>query len=109
MVYIVNGKEVEYLHVDKKINGDIVVEYDEKFNLITAHTGTIMEKVRNNGLDCHIFKELKHNIIEIWLYDMHDINGILYSLGVPHGCYEVLHDDKIVVIDTPIYEELCGF
>lgn len=106
MIYKVNGKEVEYLNIIKEPNGDIIVEYDEKFNLVNAHMGVIMQKLRDNGLKCHVFKELKYNIILIWLNHIEDIHGILHSLNIPHGCYDVNYNDMIVTIDVPIYEQL---
>ena len=38
---MVNGEEVEYLHIHEDLNGDIIVDYDEKFNLVKAHVGEI--------------------------------------------------------------------
>ena len=103
--YIVNDKEVEYLHIEEKPDGTIKVQYAEKFNLVTAHMGVIMEKLRDNGLNgVHVFKRLKYDIIDIWLKDINQIHGVLGALNVPHACYEVLYDDAIIVIDTPLYE-----
>lgn len=104
--YIVNNKEVEYLHIEQKMDGTTIVTYEEKFNLVTAHMGVIMQKLRDNDLNgVHVFKDLKHEIISILLDDLSQANGVLYSLNVPHACYEILYDDAIIVIDTPMYEK----
>ena len=103
--YIVNNKEVEYLHIEERHDGTTVVTFEEKFNLINAHMGVIMQKLCDNGIDgVHVFKRLKHNIIDIWLKDINQIHGVLGALNVPHACYEVMYDDAIIVIDTPLYE-----
>ncbi len=104
--YIVNDREVEYLHIEEKPDGTIKVHYAEKFNLVTAHMGVIMDKLRDNGLNSvHVFKDLKYDIIQIWLKDINQIHGVLGALNVPHACYEVLYDDAIIVIDVPLYEQ----
>lgn len=103
--FIVNNQEVEYLRI-KEENDAIIVEYDEKFNLITAHMGVIMEKLRDNGLyGVLVFKDLKHHIISIWLDDINQVAGVLHSLHIPPLTYEVLYDDLILVVDTPLLEQ----
>ena len=104
--FIVNDKEVEYLHISEDHDGTIRVEYEEKFNIITAHMGVIMERLRGNGLwGVHVFKRLEYDIIEILVKSEDQIVGTLHALGIPHACYEVLYDDLIIVIDTPLLEK----
>lgn len=103
--YIVNNKEVEYLHIEERRDGTTIVTFEEKFNVITAHMGFIMQKLRDNNLDgVLVFKDLKHGIISIWLKDIDQVHGTLHALNVPHACYEVLYDDLIIVIDVPRLE-----
>lgn len=108
-MYIVNGKKVEYLHIIEERNGDIIVEYDETFNLVKAHMGVIMQRLYDNDFtDVHVFKNLKYRIITIQLHDIAQLHGVLYALSVPPGTYEILYDDESVVIDTPEYERAIG-
>ena len=63
-MYIVNGKKVGYLDIHKDPNGDTIVNYDEKFNLVKVHMGVIMKKLHDNGINhVHVSKDLKHRII----------------------------------------------
>lgn len=101
MTYIINGEEVEYLHIKNSFDGDIIVTYSEKFNLVTAHMSEIMKKLRQNNLNHSlVFKDLKHHIISITYKDLNDINGILHIFNIPYGAYEVLEEDRIIVVDT---------
>ena len=69
--YIVNDKEVEYLHIEEKHDGTTIVHYEEKFNIVTAHMGVIMEKLRDNNLNgVLVFKDIKHDIISILLKEI---------------------------------------
>lgn len=104
--YIVNNKEVEYLHIEENHDGTIEVHFEEKFNIVTAHMSVIMARLRENNLKCQVFKDLKHNIISLWLQSITDVNGVLHVLSVPHACYEVLYEDAIVVIDVPKLQEI---
>lgn len=109
MVFVVNGEEVEYLHIHEDPNGDIIVDYNEKFNLVKAHVGAIMERLRNNGIDhVHVSKNLKYRIISIWLDDLSQLHSVLHVLDIPSLCYELMVDDNILVIDTPDYEKAIG-
>ena len=109
MVFVVNGEEVEYLHIHEDPNGDIIVDYDEKFNLVKVHVGVVMEKLRDNGINhVHISKNLKYKIISIWLDDLSQLHSVLHVLDIPPLCYELMVDDNILVIDTPDYEKAIG-
>lgn len=109
LVFVVNGEEVEYLHIHEDPNGDIIVDYDEKFNLVKAHVGVVMEKLRDNGINhVHISKNLKYRIISIWLDDLSQLHSVLHVLDIPLLCYELMVDDNILVIDTPDYEKAIG-
>ena len=109
MVFVVNGEEVEYLHIHEDLNGDIIVDYDEKFNLVKAHVGEIMKKLRNNGINhIHVSKNLKYRIISIWLDDLLQLHSVLHVLDIPPLCYEIMDEDNILVIDTPEYERAIG-
>ena len=105
--YIVNDKEVEYLHIEEKPDGTTVVTFEEKFNLIHAHMGEIMKRLRENGLDgVHVIKYLhKYNVIIIDLMTIDQLTGALHSLDVPFGVYEVNYEDAVVTVDIPKYEE----
>ena len=96
----VNGEEVEYFHIEEKLDGTTEITFSKQFNIIDAHMGDIMKRVRDNGLECQVFKDFKHDIIMIWLYRLDDLHGVLYSLNIPAGCYEV--DDDMIVIDIPV-------
>lgn len=86
-MYIVNGKKVEYLHITEEKNGDIIVNYDEKFNLVKAHMGVIMKKLHDNGINhVHVSKDLKHRIISIWLDDLLQLHSVLHVLDIPLLC-----------------------
>lgn len=101
MTYIINGKEVEYLHIQNSLDGSITVTYSEKFNLVEAHMSEIMKRLRQNNLNHSlVFKDLKHRIISITYRETNDINGILHIFNIPYGAYEVLEDDKIIVVDV---------
>ena len=110
MGFFINGKKVEYLHIEYDFGGDekhTFVTYSEKFNLATAHMGDIMQRLRKNNLNnVLVFKDVKHKIISITYRDKSQVTGILHSLGLPYGCYEVLENDRIVVVDIPVLEEL---
>lgn len=108
-MYIVNGKKVEYLYIHNDSNGDVIVDYDEKFNLVKAHVGVIMKKLHDNGINhVHVFKDLKHRIISIWLDDLSQLHSVLHVLDIPPLCYEIMDEDNILVIDTPEYEKAIG-
>lgn len=109
MTFIVNGKKVEYLHIYEDPNGDITVNYDEKFNLVKAHMGVIMKKLHDNEINhIHVSKDLKHRIISIWLDDLLQLHSVLHVLDIPPLCYEIMDEDNILVIDTPEYERAIG-
>lgn len=100
--YTVNGEEVEYFHLAEKPDGTTEIIFTKKFNIVDAHMGDIMKRVRDAGLQCQVFKDLPHEIIMILLYNMDDLHGVLHSLSIPPGCYELYPEDKLVVIDTPV-------
>lgn len=105
MRYIVNNQEVEYLHIEQK-KDKIIVHFEEKFNLTTAHHGVIMQKLRDNrlhGIQVFTGDIQHHNIIEIWLKDENQLHGVLHALSIPHACYEFIKEDLILVIDVPDY------
>lgn len=106
--YIVNNTEVEYLHIEEMPDGTTVVTFEEKFNLINAHMGEIMKRLRDNGLDgIHVIKYLhKYNVIIIDLVNIDQLTGALHSLDIPYGCYEVDYNDCLITIDIPDYEKL---
>jgi hypothetical protein len=110
MAFFINGKEVEYLHIEYDYDGDekdTIVTYSEKFNLATAHMGDIMQRLRKNNLNnVLVFKDFKHEIISITYRDVGQVSGILHSLGLPYGCYEVLENDRIIVVDIPVLDRL---
>ena len=109
MTYIVNGVEVEYLHIENNTNGDTVVSYSKQFNIVNAHMGEIMKKLRDNGIyHVHVFKDLKHRIISIWLDNLSQLHSVLHVLDIPPLCYEIMEEDNIIVIDTPEYEKAIG-
>lgn len=105
MTYIINGEEVEYLHIENTHDGNIIVTYAEKFNLVTAHMGEIMKKLRMNGLNNSlVFKDLKHDIITITYKNNSEITKILHLFDIPYNAYEVMEEDKSIVIDIPLLE-----
>lgn len=105
--YIVNNQEVEYLRIEKGHDGTIKVEFEKKFNIITAHMSMIMERLRENNLNgCHVFKDEYHGIISILLKSIDQVHGVLHVLNVPHSCYEINHEDALIVIDIPVMENV---
>jgi len=103
MTYIINGEEVECLHIEKSSNGDITVTYVKKFNLVDAHMGEIMKKLRENGLvNSLVFKFLKYDIIMITFKNIEEVTPIIHLFNIPHGAYEVMEDDNMIVVDTPL-------
>ncbi|MBR0059354.1 MAG: hypothetical protein IJP99_08505 [Methanobrevibacter sp.] len=106
--YIVNNQEVEYLHIDEKPDGTIEIHFEEKFNLINAHMGEIMTRLRDNGLEgVQITKYVhKYKLVVILMRSIDQLTGVLHSLDIPFGCYEVNYEDAIISIDIPDYEKL---
>ena len=103
--YIVNNTEVEYLRIEEKRDGTIEVHFEEKFNLVNAHMSVIMSRLRENNLfGCHVFKDLQHNIITIMLHDIDQLYGVLHTLNVNPGCYEVYYEDALVIVDVPVLQ-----
>ena len=66
----VNGEEVEYFHIIEHHDGTTEVTFSKKFNVVDAHMSEIMRRVRENGLECQVFKDIQHDIVSIMLYDM---------------------------------------
>lgn len=105
-MFVVNGKEVEYLHIKENVDGDIIVEYDEHFNIVNAHMSIIMKRLKDNNLKCYVFKDFKHGIIVLFLYRLEDLHSVLHVLNVPFGCYEVNEEDLLVTIDVGVLDGL---
>ena len=104
--YIVNNKEVEYLHIEEKPDGTTIVSYEEKFNIVNAHMSVIMEKLREEGLgEVHVFKDLQHGIISILLDDINHAHGAIHCLSIPHLSYDLLVEDKTIIVDVPLLEK----
>ena len=103
--YTVNGEEVEYFHIAEKPDGTTEIIFTKKFNIIDAHMGDIMKRVRDAGLECQVFKDFHHDIIMILLYRIEDLHGIIHSLSIPAGCYDVYHEDKLIVVDIPLLRQ----
>lgn len=103
-----NNQEVEYLHIDEKPDGTIEIHFEEKFNLINAHMGEIMTRLRDNGLEgVQITKYVhKYKLVVILMRSIDQLTGVLHSLDIPFGCYEVNYEDAIISIDIPDYEKL---
>ena len=100
MTYIINGEEVEYLHI-KEINGNTVVEYAEKFDIVSAHMSEIMKRLRNNGLhNSLVFKKLRYNLIIITYKNESEITRILHLFNIKYGSYEVMEEDKSILIQV---------
>ena len=106
--FIVNNTEVEYLHVEEKPDGTMVVHFEEKFNLVNAHMSVIMQRLKDNGIDIvHITKYLhKRKIICILMKNIDQLPGVLHALDIPYGCYEVNYQDAVITLDIPEYEKL---
>lgn len=104
----VNGQEVEYFHIQENPDGSTEITISKQFNIVDAHISDIMKRVRENGLECQVFKDFHHDIISILLYDINDLHGILFSLSIPTGCYEVLYDESLVIIDIPVLRSKLG-
>ncbi len=102
---IVNGEEVEYLHIEKKMDGSTEVTFSKKFNLATAHMSEIMKRVRQTGLDCVVSVNHKHNLAMISYHNPKDINGILHSLEIPQGSYEIDYDFGLITVQLKLLDK----
>jgi len=98
MTNIVNGKEVEYLYVHKTPDG-YVIEYSEKFDIVTAHMSEIQRRLREHNFHCQVFKDIPHRIITILYDEEKNIIPILYVLNTHERNYEVNEEDKEIIID----------
>ena len=101
MADIVNGKEVDYLHIQQTSNG-LVIEYSEEFNIVSAHMSIIQKRLRENNIYCHVFKDLQHNLISIMFRNVKDIIPILHILNIPINAYEVMEDDCLIIVNTEL-------
>lgn len=103
MTYIINGEEVEYLHIENSLNGDVNITFTKKFNIVDAHMGEIMKKLRENGLvNSLVFKFLKYDIIMITFKNIEEVTPIIHLFNIPYGAYEVMEEDCMIVVDTPL-------
>ena len=65
-----------------------------------------MSRLRENNLNgCHIFKDFYHNIISIIISDWNDVNGVIHTLKIPMGVYELYEEDLLIVVDVPLLEQ----
>jgi len=96
----VNGKEMDYVHIQKNIDGSIEVTYSEKFDIVTAHMSDIMQKIRNNGLTAQVFRAnaKKYGYITIVLIRPEDLTGVLFSLDIPLDACDWLDKENGYVI-----------
>ena len=96
----VNGKEMDYVHIQKNIDGSIEVTYSEKFDIVTAHMSDIMQKIRNNGLTAQVFRAnaKKYGYITIVLNRPEDLTGVLFSLDIPLDACDWLDKENGYVI-----------
>ena len=98
MTYIINGEEVEYLYI-KETDGNTIVNYTEKFDIVTAHMSEIMKRLRKNGLhNSLVFKRLEHNFIVITYKNESEITRILHLFNIKYGSYEVMEEDKSIIV-----------
>ena len=100
--FIVNGEEVEYFHVQENPDGTTIINFSKEFDVATAHMSVIMKRLRDNNLECLVFKDLQHNLVMIWLNDINDLHGVLHVLDIPVGTYSVDYDSLIVSVDVPL-------
>lgn len=76
------------------------VTFSEKFNIVDAHMGEIMHKLRSNGLNNSlVFKNLKYKIITITYGNRNEITRILHLFDIPYGSYEVIEQDNSIILD----------
>ena len=96
----VNGKEMDYVHIQKNMDGSIEVTYSEKFDIVTAHMSDIMQKIRNNGLTAQVFRAnaKKYGYITIVLNRPEDLTGVLFSLDIPLDACDWLDKENGYVI-----------
>ncbi len=96
----VNGKEMDYVHIQKNMDGSIEVTYSEKFDIVTAHMSDIMQKIRNNGLTAQVFRATakKYGYITIVLNRPEDLTGVLFSLDIPLDACDWLDKENGYVI-----------
>jgi len=91
---------MDYVHIQKNIDGSIEVTYSEKFDIVTAHMSDIMQKIRNNGLTAQVFRAnaKKYGYITIVLNRPEDLTGVLFSLDIPLDACDWLDKENGYVI-----------
>ena len=101
---IVNGTEVEYLDIQQKPDGTMVINFSEKFNILLATPREIAIQLMKNNFKSTVTKYLNYKIIVIYLADINELHGVLNCLNIPVGTYEINYEDLLVTIDTPLLE-----
>ena len=103
MTFIVNGEEVEYLHIEYPDAETTVVSFKKKIDIATAYMGDIMEKLRKNGLNNNlVFRDKKHGIITITFRNKDEIPRIIHLFRIPPNAYEIMVEDERIIIDIPL-------
>ena len=108
---IVNGEEVEYFHIQQEPDGNIVVTISTKFDIVTAHMSEIMKRIREDGYECVVSKDLHNGIIYFILEHKSDAVGVLNSLNIPSDIYFTMEDTDdrwiyVYVDDLPYHKAL---
>ena len=78
MIYTINGEEVDYIHIDK-VSNRIDIQYYEKFDVVTAHTNRIINKLKDKKINAIVCKNLYRGYIGFFLEHIEDyiVNLIL--------------------------------
>lgn len=108
---IVNGEEVEYFHIEQKMDGTTIVTISEEFDVVTAHMSDIMKRIRDAGYECVVSKNLHQGFIMFILHDIDDAYGVLSSLNIPFDIYHEMEGGDgnwiyVFVEDLPKYATL---
>ena len=97
MIYKINGKEVEYINIDK--NNDIIdIQYYEKFDVVTAHTSRIEKKLKEKKINNIVCKDLYRAYIGIFLEYLEDYIGVIHILGIPMNACTIDKENNFLII-----------
>ena len=78
------------------------ITYNSEFNLALAEHHDILQKLRSQNIECHIFIDEKHNIITLWPKEWQEKFKIINILNIPENAYELDNEMEWIVVDIPL-------
>lgn len=111
MKYVINGEEVDYIHIDSS-NDKINITYYEKFNIVTTPTYIIEKKLRNKNINVTVCKDLYRGFIGIFLEYAEDYVGIVHILEIPMNSYSIDQENNFLLIrinEIPKYQNKTSY